>query len=71
MSAAKELLPCPVCDEAFKTDDVFAIDIELGACHAACLHGSPTVHLDTGEPFDGPIPTFTFEEIFGEDGGAN
>lgn len=51
---------CPVCAETMQPDDLCAIDIELGTCHAACLEGSPTVDLDTGEPIDGPIPSFQY-----------
>lgn len=53
---------CPICAEPLKVDDMCAVDIELGICHAACLEGSPTVNLDTGEPVDGSIPTFRYEE---------
>lgn len=52
---------CPICDKPFKAGDPCATDIELGMCHAACLDGSPTVNLDTGEPVDGPIPTYPYE----------
>lgn len=54
--------PCPVCDKLFRPDDLCATDIELGICHAACLEGSPTVDLDTGEPTDGEIGTFRYSE---------
>lgn len=52
---------CPVCDEPISEGEAAAIDIDLGTCHAKCLEGSPTVNLETGEPIDGPIPTFPFE----------
>jgi hypothetical protein len=52
---------CPICLIPFKTGDQCAIDIELGECHAACLEGSPTVDLETGEPVDGPIRTYPYE----------
>lgn len=54
---------CPVCEEAFKPNDECATDIELGTCHYACLEGSPTVDLDTGEQIDGPIPTFRYMDL--------
>ncbi len=52
---------CPVCDEPFKAGDQCATDIDLGMCHAECLEGCPTVNLDTGDPIDGPIPTYPYE----------
>jgi hypothetical protein len=59
----EEVDRCPVCAEAFQADDICAVDIELGVCHAACLEGSPTVDLDTGEPVPGSIPTFRYGEF--------
>ncbi|WP_097140885.1 hypothetical protein [Rhizobium subbaraonis] len=53
---------CPICAEAFKPTDLCASDIEMGTCHAACLEGSPVVDLETGEPSDGPISTYRFDE---------
>lgn len=53
---------CPICAVPFKPDDMCATDIELGTCHAACLEGSPTVDLETGEPIEGPIPAFRYDE---------
>lgn len=53
---------CPICTELFKPADLCSTDIELGTCHAACLEGSPTVDLETGDPVDGPIPTFRYDE---------
>ncbi len=64
---AAEIERCPVCDEPFKAGDIYASDIELMTCHAACLEGAPVVDMDTGEPVEGPIDTFTFEP----DGDAN
>jgi hypothetical protein len=55
---------CPICDDPIKPGDVCATDIEMGACHAACLEGSPVVDLETGEPLAGKADTF----IYGEDG---
>lgn len=52
---------CPICVKPLKIGDECATDIELGTCHAACLEGSPTVDLDTGEPIDGPISTYRLE----------
>lgn len=52
---------CPVCDEPFKAGDQCSTDIDLGMCHAECLEGCPTVNLDTGDPVDGPIPTYPYE----------
>lgn len=54
---------CPVCNGPLEPDDQCSIDIELGICHAACLEGSPTVNLYTGEPMPGPIPTFRYDEV--------
>lgn len=51
---------CPICAEPLNDDDICATDIELGICHAACLDGSPTVDLETGEPTDGPIHTYRY-----------
>lgn len=51
---------CPVCAEPLKDDDTCATDIEMGICHAACLDGSPTVDLETGETTDGPIDTYRY-----------
>ena len=59
-AAATEPEACPICDRPFAADDVCATDIELLTCHAACLEGSPTVDLDTGEPRSGPISTFRY-----------
>lgn len=53
---------CPICDVPFKDDDECASDIELGICHAACLEGSPTVDLQTGEPMDGPVDTYPYRD---------
>ncbi|MDM9619108.1 hypothetical protein [Rhizobium sp. S96] len=44
---------CPICAEPLVPDDICATDIEMGICHAACLEGSPTVDLDSGEEIDG------------------
>ncbi len=54
---------CPVCSEPLNDDDLCSTDIELGVCHAACLEGSPTVNLDTGEQVDGPIPTYRYGDL--------
>ncbi|MDX0426317.1 hypothetical protein GOC88_26240 [Sinorhizobium medicae] len=55
---------CPVCEEAFKPDDLCASDIELGPCHAECLEGSPIVDLNTGEPLpDAELHTYPASEI--------
>lgn len=56
---------CPICQRQFEPVDSCATDIELGICHAACLEGSPTVDLDTGNPVDGPIGTYRFDEAEG------
>lgn len=58
---------CPICEIEFKSGDTCATDIELGMCHAACLEGSPTVDLDTGEPIDGPVATYPYEQNLGTD----
>lgn len=57
-----ELNLCPICAGHFKAGDMCATDIELGMCHAGCLEGAPTVDLDTGEPVEGPIPTYRYDE---------
>jgi hypothetical protein len=54
---------CPICTAALNPDDICATDIEMGICHAACLEGSPTVNLDTGEPTDGPIATYRYDSL--------
>lgn len=56
----EDLAACPICLAPFTPDDICASDIELSTCHAACLEGSPTVDLATGEPRSGPIPTFRY-----------
>ncbi|URK88686.1 hypothetical protein LP421_17030 [Rhizobium sp. RCAM05350] len=54
---------CPICEAAFKPDDLCATDIELGVCHAQCLEGSPVVDLDTGEETGGTIDTYQYSEV--------
>jgi hypothetical protein len=63
--------PCPACSEPLKADDLCSTDIELGICHAACLEGSPTVDLETGEQVDGPIPTYRYGDVMGDKDPAN
>ncbi|PZR81157.1 MAG: hypothetical protein DI537_38575 [Stutzerimonas stutzeri] len=58
--APPEADSCPVCAVPFKPDDVCAIDIEMGTCHAECLDGTPVVDLDTGEPSGGPVLMFRY-----------
>ena len=58
--APPEADSCPICAVPFKPDDVCAIDIEMGTCHAECLDGTPVVDLDTGEPSGGPVLTFRY-----------
>lgn len=41
---------CPICSKDIRSDDMCLDDIEMGACHAACLEGAPAVDLDTGKP---------------------
>ena len=53
---------CPICLKPFDPADLCASDIEMGVCHAECLEGAPTVDLETGEPVDGPIPTYRYGE---------
>lgn len=53
---------CDICGEPIYPNDICSTDIEMGACHAACLEGSPVVDLETGEPVDGPAHTFRYEE---------
>lgn len=51
---------CPVCAEPLLDDDICATDITMGICHAACLEGSPTVNLETGEEVNGPMDTYRY-----------
>lgn len=51
---------CPVCAEPLNDDDICATDITMGICHAACLEGSPTVDLETGDEMDGPMDTYRY-----------
>ena len=62
MLRAEEVHECPICLVPFEPADLCATDIELGICHAACLEGSPTVDLNTGEPVDGPISTYRYDD---------
>ncbi len=68
--APPEADSCPVCDVPFKPDDLCAIDIEMGTCHAECLDGTPVVDLNTGEPSDGPVLTFRYGDEKSELAGA-
>lgn len=54
---------CPICLKPFEPADLCASDIEMGICHAACLEGSPTVDLNTGEPSEGPVSTYRYDEV--------
>lgn len=58
---------CPICTVPFKADDLCATDIGMGACHAACLEGSPVVDLETGEPFNGTVGTYSWSDICDND----
>lgn len=58
----KEVDECPICLKILNPDDLCAIDIELGHCHAACLEGSPVVDLNTGEMTDAPMAIFRYGE---------
>ncbi|NTF87537.1 hypothetical protein G6L46_10415 [Agrobacterium rhizogenes] len=60
---AEDIDACPICLVPFVGSDTCSTDIEMGTCHAACLEGSPTVDLDSGEPIDGPIPTFPYRKF--------
>lgn len=51
---------CPICAEPLNDGDLCATDIDMGACHAACLEGSTIVDLETGEPSPGPLATFRY-----------
>jgi hypothetical protein len=63
-----DLLNCPICDKPLRPDDLCASDIEMGACHAKCLEGSPVVDLDTGEETPGAkVDTFRAREIMEPD----
>lgn len=53
---------CPICAVELKGSDLCSLDIDMGICHAACLEGSPTVSLETGEPVDGPIGVFRYDD---------
>lgn len=57
------LLTCPICAFPFEDADLCATDITEGVCHAACLDGSPTVDLETGEPTAGQIATYRYDEL--------
>lgn len=57
---------CPVCEQAFALDDLCATDIEMGACHAACLDGAAVVDLETGDPTDGKVDVYRFASLFSE-----
>lgn len=59
-----DMLKCPICDKPLQPDDLCASDIEMGACHAECLEGSPVVDLETGEETsDAKVDTFRAREI--------
>lgn len=63
-----DLPKCPICDKPLQPDDLCASDIEMGACHAECLEGSPVVDLDTGEETPGAkVDTFRAREIMEPD----
>lgn len=51
---------CPICAEPLLDDDICATDITMGICHAACLEGSPTVDLETGDEVEGPMDTYRY-----------
>lgn len=55
----EEPYTCPVCDAAFEDDDLCAMDVDLGTCHAECLEGAPIVNLDTGDPMPEGTKVFT------------
>lgn len=61
---------CPICAEPLLDDDICATDITMGICHAACLEGSPTVDLQTGEPTEGPVDTFRYGDTALKTNGA-
>lgn len=54
---------CPICLRQFEPADLCASDSDLGICHAECLEGSPVVDLETGEPSDGPVDTYRYDEV--------
>lgn len=60
MSDHPDVDTCPICAEPLLDDDICATDIEMGICHAACLEGSPTVDLDTGDEVEGPMDTYRY-----------
>lgn len=49
---------CSICAKSINEGDLCLDDIDMGACHAECLEGSPVVDRDTGEPLpdDAPKP---------------
>ena len=51
---------CFICAEPIKTGEICSTDINEGTCHAACLHGSPVVDLETGEETGGELMTFRY-----------
>lgn len=61
---------CPICLKPFKPADLCTTDITEGICHAACLEGSSIVDIETGEPVDGPISTYTYASISGTASGS-
>jgi hypothetical protein len=63
LDAAIDDTPCPICRVPLRAEDICATDIEMGVCHAACLEGSPTVDLETGEPSDGPMDIYRYSEV--------
>lgn len=54
---------CPICAVPFRLKDICATDITEGVCHYACLEGSPTVDLITGEPTEGPIAKYRYDSL--------
>lgn len=62
---SEEIAECPACFVDFQPDDICAIDVDLGICHAACLAGSPVVDLDTGADLPEGAKVLTFR--YGDD----
>lgn len=54
---------CPICAVAFQDDDMCLTDINEGTCHAACLAGSPTVDLASGEPTETTPTPYRYGDI--------
>ena len=71
MSDHPDIDTCPICAEPLLDDDLCATDITMGICHAACLEGSPTVDLETGDEVDGPMDTYRYGDTAPSSSGSD